>query len=59
MTTMEIFKKNQEINNGLMEIMNMVQPSEKKEGFKTADKVLNLVTELCAELIDGPKKEEK
>ena len=56
---MEIFKKNQEINNGLMEIMNYVQPSEKKEGFKTADKVLNLVTELCAELIDGPKKEEK
>lgn len=59
MNTMEIFKKNQLINEELMNMVSHAQPSEKEKVSQHATKVLDMVTELCAELIDGNKKEEK
>ena len=56
MTKMEIFKKNQLINEDLMNIISVVQPSEKANASTHANKVLDMVTELCAELIDGGKE---
>lgn len=55
MNTMEIFKKNQLINEELMKMVAKVQPSEKAEAATSGNKILDMVTELCAELIDGPK----
>ena len=56
MTTMEIFRKNQLINEELMNMLALAQPAEKANASTHANKVLDMVTELCAELIDGGKE---
>lgn len=58
MTTMEIFKKNQLVNEELMTMLAKVQPSEKNAASTSATKILDMVTELCAELIESSLKKE-